>query len=88
LGETVLRCAFGGTHSARLGQWISLPSLANRTLRLAGPTNLACDVPFMVAPLTAGVVLGLMNSYQAFSAFAGFVMTMAGRTVSQDRSAT
>ncbi len=78
----MLGCVLGGTHSARPGQWISLAFPAAGTLRLAGLINLACELPFMVAPLTAGVVLGLMNSYRALSAFAGFVTIMAGWSVS------
>jgi hypothetical protein len=42
----------------------------------------------VVAPLIAGVVLGLMNSYSALFALAGVVTVMAGWTVSRVRSVT
>jgi len=36
------------------------------------------DEAIVVAPLAAGVVLGLMNSYPALFALAGVVSVMAG----------
>jgi hypothetical protein len=40
----------------------------------------------MVAPLAAGVVLGLMNSYPALFALAGLVTVMGGGTAGRVRS--
>ena len=47
---------------------------------------MADNLPLVVAPLAAGVVLGLMNSYQALFSLVGSVAIAAGWTVSQDRS--
>jgi hypothetical protein len=46
------------------------------------------DEAVVVAPLAAGVVLGLMNSYPALFALAGVVSVMAAVTVSHVRSVT
>jgi hypothetical protein len=45
---------------------------------------MAYNLPLVVAPLAAGVVLGVMNSYPALFALAGLVM--AAWTVSRVRS--
>jgi hypothetical protein len=64
----------------------SLPFPANGRLWLADLINRGCNLPLKVAPLAAGVVLGLMNSYQALFSLVGSVAIAAGWTVSQDRS--
>jgi hypothetical protein len=46
------------------------------------------DEAIVVAPLAAGVVLGLMNSYPALFALAGVGSVMAAVTVSHVRSVT
>jgi hypothetical protein len=51
-----------------------------------GLINIADSLPLVVAPLAAGVVLGLMNSYPAPFALSGPVTVMAGWTVSRVRS--
>jgi hypothetical protein len=48
--------------------------------------NIAYSLPLVVAPLVAGVVLGLMNSYPALFALAGVVTVIAAATVSRVRS--
>jgi MFS family permease len=62
-----------------------LPAAADRAKDL-GIINIAYSLPLVVAPLTAGVVLGLMNSYSALFALAGVVTVIAGLTVSRVRS--
>ena len=52
-----------------------------------GLLNIAYNLPLVVAPLAAGVVLGLMNSYPALFALAGMVTILAARTVTRVRSA-
>ena len=47
---------------------------------------MAYNAPLVVAPLAAGVVLGLMNSYPALFALAGVVTIMAAWTVGRVRS--
>ena len=51
-----------------------------------GLINMAYNLPLVVAPLAAGVVLGLMNSYSALFALAGVVTIVAAWTVSRVRS--
>jgi hypothetical protein len=51
-----------------------------------GVINVAYSLPLVVAPLLAGVVLGLMNSYPALFALAGVVTLVAGVTVTRVRS--
>jgi hypothetical protein len=48
--------------------------------------NIAYSLPLVVAPLIAGVVLGLMNSYAALFALAGLVTIIAAVTVTRVRS--
>ncbi|HEY7262677.1 MAG TPA: MFS transporter [Trebonia sp.] len=62
-----------------------LPAAADRAKDL-GIINIAYSLPLVVAPLVAGVVLGLMNSYPALFALAGLVTVIAGVTVSRVRS--
>ncbi len=78
-----LRYLLGGRAPALLTQ--VLPAAVDRG-KDVGMINMAYNLPLVVAPLAAGVVLGLMNSYQALFAFAGFVTIMAAWTVSRDRS--
>ena len=63
--------------AAGLRTSVSLPS---------APVNIVYGAPQVVAPLVAGVVLGLMNSYPALFALAGLVTVIAGVTVSRVRS--
>ena len=62
-----------------------LPAAADRAKDL-GLINIAYSLPLVVAPLVAGVVLGLMNSYRALFALAGLVTVIAGITVTRVRS--
>ena len=62
-----------------------LPAAADRAKDL-GLINIAYSLPLVVGPLIAGVVLGLMNSYQALFAVAGVVTVLAAATVSRVRS--
>jgi MFS family permease len=62
-----------------------LPAAADRAKDL-GLINTAYNLALVVAPLVAGVVLGLMNSYPALFALAGVVTVMAGWTVGRVRS--
>jgi MFS family permease len=62
-----------------------LPAAADRAKDL-GLINIAYSLPLVVAPLVAGVVLGLMNSYPALFALAGLVTIIAAATVSRVRS--
>jgi hypothetical protein len=48
--------------------------------------NIAYSLPLVVAPLVAGVVLGLMNSYPALFAIASLVTVSAAVTVTRVRS--
>jgi len=62
-----------------------LPAAADRAKDL-GLINIAYSLPLVVAPLVAGVVLGLMNSYPALFALAGLVTVIAAVTVTRVRS--
>ena len=62
-----------------------LPAAADRAKDL-GLINIAYSLPLVVAPLIAGVVLGLANSYTALFALAGLVTVIAAVTVTRVRS--
>jgi MFS family permease len=62
-----------------------LPAAADRAKDL-GLVNVAYNLPLVVGPLVAGVVLGLMNSYPALFAVAGVVTVLAAVTVTRVRS--
>jgi len=73
--------------------WAAAPALLTQVLPAAvdrakdlGLINIAYSLPLVVAPLVAGVVLGLMNSYPALFALAGVVTVIAAVTVSRVRS--
>jgi MFS family permease len=73
--------------------WSAAPALLTQLLPAAvdrgkdvGLINMAYNLPLVVAPLAAGVVLGLMNSYSALFALAGMVTIVAAWTVSRVRS--
>src|SRR6185437_7331683 len=73
--------------------WAAGPALLTQVLPAAvdrgkdvGLINIAYNLPLVVAPLAAGVVLGLMNSYPALFALAGIVTILAAWTVSRVRS--
>ena len=73
--------------------WAAAPALLTQVLPAAvdrgkdvGLINMAYNLPLVVAPLAAGVVLGLMNSYAALFAVAGVVTIVASWTVSRVRS--
>jgi MFS family permease len=73
--------------------WSAAPALLTQVLPAAvdrgkdvGLINMAYNLPLVVAPLAAGVVLGLMNSYAALFALAGVVTIVAAWTVSRVRS--
>jgi MFS family permease len=73
--------------------WAAAPALLTQVLPAAadrgkdvGLINMGYNLPLVVAPLAAGVVLGLMNSYSALFALAGVVTIMAAWTVSHVRS--
>jgi MFS family permease len=63
-----------------------LPAAADRAKDL-GLVNIAYNLPLVVGPLIAGVVLGLMNSYPALFAVSGLVTLAAAATVSRVRLA-
>ena len=65
--------------------WAAAPGLLTQVLPAAvdrgkdvGLINIAYNLPLVVAPLVAGVVLGLMNSYPALFALAGIVDDRGG----------
>jgi MFS family permease len=73
--------------------WSAAPALLTQVLPAAvdrgkdvGIINVAYNLPLVVAPLLAGVVLGLMNSYPALFALAAVATVVAGWTVSRVRS--
>jgi MFS family permease len=73
--------------------WAAAPALLTQVLPAAvdrgkdvGLLNMAYNAPLVVAPLAAGVVLGLMNSYPALFALAGVATIAAAVTVSRVRS--
>jgi len=73
--------------------WSAAPALLTQVLPAAvdrgkdvGLINMAYNFPLVVAPLAAGVVLGLMNSYAALFALAAVVTIVAAWTVSRVRS--
>jgi MFS family permease len=73
--------------------WAAAPALLTQVLPAAvdrgkdvGLINMGYNLPLVVAPLAAGVVLGLMNNYSALFALAGFVTIMAAWTVGRVRS--
>jgi MFS family permease len=73
--------------------WAAAPALLTQVLPAAvdrakdlGLINIAYNLPLVVAPLAAGVVLGLMNSYPALFALAGVATVAAGWTVGRVRS--
>jgi MFS family permease len=73
--------------------WAAAPALLTQVLPAAisrgkdvGLINIAYNLPLVVAPLAAGVVLGLMNSYPALFALAAVVTVAAVATVSRVRS--
>jgi MFS family permease len=61
-----------------------LPAAADRAKHL-GLINIAYNLPLVVGPPIAGVVLGLMNSYPALFAVAGGVTLAAAATVTRVR---
>jgi MFS family permease len=73
--------------------WAAAPALLTQVLPAAqdrakdmGVINMAYSLPLVVAPLLAGVVLGLINSYPALFALAGLVTVIAAVTVTRVRS--
>jgi MFS family permease len=75
--------------------WAAAPALLTQVLPTAvdrakdlGLINIAYNLPLVVAPLAAGVVLGLMNSYPALFALAGVATVAAGWTIGRVRSVT
>jgi len=73
--------------------WAAAPALLTQVLPTAtsrgkdlGIINVGYSFPLVVAPLIAGVVLGLMNSYPALFALAGLVTVAGAVTVSRIRS--
>ena len=73
--------------------WAAAPALLTQVLPAAtsrgkdlGIINMGYSFPLVVAPLIAGVVLGLMNSYPALFALAGLVTVAGAVTVSRIRS--
>ena len=51
-----------------------------------GILNIGYSLPLVVAPIIAGIVLGLMHSYQALFALAGLASLAAGITITKVRS--
>jgi MFS family permease len=87
LGAAPLLGAGFGTY------WAAAPALLTQVLPAAadrgkdlGIINIAYSLPLVVAPLAAGVVLGLLNSYPALFGLSGAVTVAAGVTVGRVRS--
>jgi MFS family permease len=73
--------------------WAAAPALLTQVLPAAtdrgkdlGLINIGYSFPLVLAPLIAGVVLGLLNSYPALFALAGIVTVGGGFAVSKVRS--
>jgi MFS family permease len=73
--------------------WAAAPALLTQVLPAAtdrgkdlGIINVGYSLPLVVAPLIAGVVLGLLNSYPALFALAGLVTIAGTMTVARVRS--
>ncbi|MBO0821345.1 MAG: MFS transporter, partial [Nocardiopsaceae bacterium] len=73
--------------------WAAAPALLTQVLPAAadrgkdlGLINIGYSLPLVVAPLIAGVVLGLMNSYPALFALAAIVTVAGGLAVRKVRS--
>jgi MFS family permease len=62
-----------------------LPAAADRAKDL-GLVNVAYNLPLVVGPMIAGIVLGVLNSYPALFAVAGIATLLAGVTVLRVRS--
>jgi MFS family permease len=62
-----------------------IPSAADRGKDL-GLINMGYNLPLVIAPLLAGVLLGLMNSYPALFTLAALVTILAAWTVGRVRS--
>ena len=62
-----------------------LPAAADRAKDL-GLINVAYNLPLVVGPLVAGVVLGLLNSYPALFAVSGIATLAAGGTIIRVRA--
>jgi MFS family permease len=87
LGAAPLLGAGFGTY------WAAAPALLTQVLPTAtdrgkdlGLINIAYSLPLVVAPLAAGIVLGLLNSYPALFGLSGIVTAAAALTVSRVRS--
>jgi len=73
--------------------WAAAPALLTAVLPAAsdrakdlGVINVAYSLPLVVAPIFAGVVLGLMHSYPSLFALAGLASLVAGATITRVRS--
>jgi MFS family permease len=73
--------------------WAAAPAILTQVLPAAvsrgkdlGIINMGYSLPLVVAPLVAGVMLGLADSYPALFAVAGIVTIAAAFTVSRVRS--
>ncbi len=73
--------------------WAAAPALLTAVLPAAsdrakdlGVINVAYSLPLVVAPIFAGVVLGLMHSYPSLFALAGLASLVAGVTITRVRS--
>lgn len=62
-----------------------LPAASDRAKDL-GVLNIGYSLPLVVAPIIAGVVLGLLHSYPALFALAGLASVTAGVTITKVRS--
>jgi MFS family permease len=87
LGAAPLLGAGFGTY------WAAAPALLTQVLPTAidrgkdlGIINMGYSLPLVVAPLLAGVMLGLLNSYPALFAAAGVVTIIGAFTVSRVQS--
>ena len=77
-----------GNIGVPLASYPPLQALPPGRPRRIGLINMADNLPLVVAPLAAGVVLELMNSYPALFALVGVVTVMAAVRVSHVRSVT
>ena len=73
--------------------WAAAPAILTAVLPAAsdrgkdlGVINVAYSLPLVVAPITAGAVLGLMHSYPSLFALAGLASIAAGVTITRVRS--
>jgi MFS family permease len=84
--DTVLGAGFGTYWAAAPAVLTAvLPAASDRAKDL-GVINVGYSLPLVVAPIIAGVVLGLMHNYPSLFALAGLASLAAGATITRVRS--